>query len=155
MKALSKKELPAQVMVALDAIEEEDPRAQQLLAPILAVVTKHGEREGALDYKGRAEDVAAGRVDPEWAWPFAGADDAYLNAVGTDKILREIGIPNERLWEHISDTWLEAFERGYSAAHADEAGKPKKAAQLDREIARALGEQLRSQPRRRRRGQRS
>jgi len=145
-------ELEAQSMVALDAIEAEDPRAEALLAPILVKVIKHGEREGALDYKGRIGDVAAGQQDPEWAWPFASVDDAYLSAVGSSEISNDIGIP-ERLWEHISDAWLRAFKRGYVGAHKALARAKKKGSvhstrknpprtknvtQLDSEIAEAL-----------------
>lgn len=58
MKKRSK--LDAQVMVALDAIEAEDPRASILLEPILKAVREHGFREGERDYKARAIAVAAG-----------------------------------------------------------------------------------------------
>ena len=135
---MKKSELDAQAMVTLDAIEAEDPRVPKLLAPILKVVRAHGAREGRADYEGRAGDVAAGQQDPEWAWPLSGADDVYFNAVGISGITSEIGIP-ERLWEHVSDTWFEAFKRSYVAAHEADKTTKKSAAQLDREIAKALG----------------
>jgi hypothetical protein len=129
-------------MVALDAIEAVDPRADALLAPIRSNVAKHAEREGRKDYEGRARDVAAGLGSDEWAWPFLNADDAYVDAVGIGQITREIGIP-EKLWDHVSDTWFDAFKRGYVAAHDARASRarttPKKSpAQLDREIAEVL-----------------
>ncbi len=108
-------DLEAQAMVTLDALEAKDGRSGELLAPILALVSAHGEREGWLDYEGRASDVEAGQQAEDWAWPFAGADEAYLSAVGTSEIVREIGIP-EDLWEHVASAWFEAFERGYRSA---------------------------------------
>jgi len=148
---MKKSEIEAQAMVTLDAIEAEDPRAPKLLAPILKVVRAHGRREGRADYEGRAGDVAAGQQDPEWAWPLSGADGVYFNAVGISGITNEIGIP-ERLWEQVSDVWLDAFRRGYVAAHEGSTSRTRKkkvqrlaasvrqksAAQLDREIIEAL-----------------
>jgi hypothetical protein len=136
-------DLEVQAMVALDAIEAEDPRAETLLIPIRARMIAHGEREGRKDYEGRAKDVAAGSAEPQWAWAgiFLNADDAYLDAVGSGAIMREIGLP-ERMWEHVSDTWLRAFKRGYVAAHkaaTTSVRKKKSSAQLDREIAEVLG----------------
>lgn len=77
----------------------------------------HGTREGRAEYEDRARDVWAGFQDPEWAWPFVGADDAYLNHVTSSEILRTVGIsdldipgPNlDRLWTLISGAWLEAL----------------------------------------------
>ena len=77
---------------------------------------QHGEREGAADYQGRAEDVDAGRENASWAWPFAGADDAYVSALGTSEICRRAGIDTDA-WDEVSDAWLAAFRRGYEAAH--------------------------------------
>lgn len=138
---MKKSEIEAQAMVTLDAIEAEDPRVPKLVAPILKVVRAHGVHEGRADYEGRARAVAAGHEDSEWAWPFDGADDyraqEYLRAVGSSEITREIGIP-ARLWDHVSDAWLDAFKRGYVAAHEADKTTKKSVAQLDREIAKAL-----------------
>lgn len=82
---------------------------------ILTAVTAHGEREGAADYQGRAADVARGAEAENWASPLNGADDAYVSAVGTDRICREIGVDASQ-WDAISSDWLAAFCRGYSAA---------------------------------------
>jgi hypothetical protein len=154
---MTKRNLEAQALVALDADEAGDPRARALLAPVLKAVRAHAVREGKNDYAERASDVAVGLHDAEWKWPFAGADDAYLNAVTSNEILDEIGLSpptyqQDRLWEIVSGAWLKSFKRGYVGAHA--AGEDKKRrerletspnrtsrktpAQLDREIAEAL-----------------
>jgi hypothetical protein len=76
----------------------------------------HGEREGMDDYNNRAADVASGAEPADWAWPLAGADEAYFNAVSTCQICREIGISTED-WESVSDAWFAAFRSGYVRAH--------------------------------------
>lgn len=75
----------------------------------------NGEREGAADYRSRAEDVRLGE-DPEWAWPLTNADQAYIDAVGVSDICKEIGLMDLG-WEDICDDWIAAFRRGYEAAH--------------------------------------
>jgi len=140
--AMKKKDLETQSMVALDAIEEsggQNPNIPALLAPILAAVAAHGKREGKKDYEGRSRDVAFGSESVSWKWPLRGADDAYVEAVGVAKITRSIGIP-ERLWEYVSDAWLEAFRRSYTAAHEAEVALSRRSAQLDCEIAEALAQ---------------
>jgi hypothetical protein len=126
---MKKSKLDAQAMVTLDAFESGDSRALKLLAPILKVVRGHGFREGKADYEGRAQDVAAGLAEPQWASAFIDADEAYINAVGSSKISADIGIP-KRLWPHVEDAWAEAFKRGYTTAHE---------ARLDRDITEVLG----------------
>lgn len=86
----------------------------------LAQVKAHGYHEGALDFHGRQADVAAGSEEPSWAWSLDGADEAYLNAVGTDAICRAIDLP-ETAWDEIASEWCKAFCRGYRAAHAGRA----------------------------------
>jgi hypothetical protein len=145
---MKKSKLGEQAMVALDADEAGNRQASVLLAPIFKAVRAHGTREGRTDYEDRASDVAAGLQDSEWAWPFTGADDAYLSNVTSSEILRAIGIsdldvpkPNlDRLWGLVSGAWLEAFKSGYVAAHEAASKRPKRKspAQLDREIAEAL-----------------
>lgn len=102
--------------VALDAHYEG--RAEES-APLFAAVRAHATKEGIEDYLQRSGDVDTGNFADTWAWPFDTADEAYLNAVGTTQICREIGIPVEA-WEEISDVWLEAFAAGYKAAHEAE-----------------------------------
>lgn len=75
-----------------------------------------GFREGQQDYTGRAQDVDAGTEDASWAWPLVDADEAYLNAVGTDAICRRLGV-DEDAWDEIASLWCAAFRRGYNAAH--------------------------------------
>lgn len=135
-------DLEAQAMVALDAIEAGHPRATALLVPIRARVSAHGLREGRKDYAHRGRNFSTA-----WQGLHGRADEAYLDAIGSDAIMRAIGLP-KRLWDHVSDTWHRAFKRGYSAAQdAAAASKPKKSvAQLDREINAVL-----NTPRRRRR----
>lgn len=84
----------------------------------MAVAT-HGEAEGRADYADRRSDVDAGQAEPTWAWPFQGADEAYINAVGPREICRAVGV-NESAWDEIASDWCAAFERGYRAEH-DEA----------------------------------
>jgi hypothetical protein len=102
---------------------DDDPGVtEDLLIEVIAWfsdrVTDHAEREGAEDYRGRSLDVARGLESAEWAWPPDGADEAYLNAVGTGRILEEIGLSNDRVgWEEICSLWCEAFRRGYERAH--------------------------------------
>lgn len=136
---MKRKELEAQALVAFDALESEDLRAHKLLAPVLQAVRAHGEGEGRNDYEVRAEE-AADREDPEWAWPFGGTADAYLDAMGSYEITKEIGIP-ERLWPYVSDTWLTAFEHGYVTAYREGSAHARKKTtrQLDYEIADFLG----------------
>lgn len=83
----------------------------------MSKITSHGRREGAADYRGRAAEVAAGREKPTWAWPLAGADEAYLYAVGVEAVCRQIGIAPDK-WESVCHEWLSAFRAGYEAAHA-------------------------------------
>lgn len=83
----------------------------------MSKITSHGRREGAADYRGRAAEVAAGREKPTWAWPLAGADEAYLDAVGIDSVCRQIGIAPDK-WESVCHEWLTAFRAGYEEAHA-------------------------------------
>ncbi len=89
----------------------------QLTAEQFAAVTAHAEREGADDYTDRADDVATGQQTADWAWPLIGADEAYINAIGTEAIVRECGLEDDA-WEEISDVWCAGFARGYRAAHA-------------------------------------
>jgi hypothetical protein len=94
----------------LAAQRDADWKAQRLVR-----VTAHGEAEGAADYKDRQSDVAAGQQDPTWAWPFQGADEAYVNAVGIDAIVTACGADS---WNEIASDWFDAFERGYRAARS-------------------------------------
>jgi len=84
---------------------------------IARIVASAGS-EGRRDYLGRAAEVASGSEEAEWAWPFAGADEAYLAAVGITKICRDLGLPASA-WDEISDTWLRAFRAGYVQAHEE------------------------------------
>lgn len=81
-------------------------------------ISDHGEREGRADYLGRAQDVARGSEASEWAWPYSGADEAYVNAVGAGAICSAIGIP-ATAWDDIAEEWCSAFRRGYEAAHQE------------------------------------
>lgn len=83
-------------------------------AKMLAKVAAHAAKEGAEDYTARASDVACGD-DAEWAWPFATADEAYINAMGTDSICRDLKLPDSA-WDEIQETWLDSFESAYVAA---------------------------------------
>jgi len=81
-----------------------------------------GFKAGYDDYIGRAEEVRRGAEELDWAWPYSGADDAYINAVGTGAICRRLRI-SESKWEDICDEWLEGFEAGYRKARADHEGE--------------------------------
>lgn len=83
---------------------------------ILAKVAEYAYAEGKEDYFTRANDVECGD-DPSWAWPFDTADVAYINAVTTDEICRELGMA-ESMWDDIADTWFNAFKAGYVDAHS-------------------------------------
>lgn len=77
------------------------------------------EATGADDYTDRADDVAAGQQDATWAWPLQTADEAYINAVGTEQICRDLGLStDDDTWTAIVGDWCDAFRRGYRAAHA-------------------------------------
>lgn len=80
-------------------------------------VRQYAYTEGASDYAGRQADVDAGVEAPSWAWPVDGADEAYVNAVGTDAICRALGLPPSA-WDQIASDWCEAFCRGYRAERA-------------------------------------
>lgn len=84
-------------------------------------VRDHGYREGTADYRGRQDDVESGEA-PSWAWPLAGAGEAYINAVGTETICKEVGVPTSA-WDAIAELWCEAFVRGYREARAADAGQ--------------------------------
>lgn len=73
-------------------------------------VTVHAEREGRDDYTGRAQDVAFGSEPEAWCWPYRGADEAYINAVGIEGILSATGTQD---WSTVNDAWCDAFKRGY------------------------------------------
>jgi hypothetical protein len=85
---------------------------------VLAKVSQAAEQAGAEDYECRRRDVSQGAEAEDWAWPFTGADDAYLNAVGTGKVCDDLGIPRES-WDDVSSEWLAAFRRGYEGAHEE------------------------------------
>lgn len=92
----------------------------QASAPLVDAETlrRVGERAaelGAEDYRCRADEVASGREAPEWCWPFAGADEAFLSAVGTRAVCHELGV-DENAWDEISEAWLAGFARGYREA---------------------------------------
>lgn len=89
----------------------------KLTSKTMALVVAHAEREGADDYTDRADDVASGQQTADWAWPFSTADEAYINAIGTEAICREIGLEDDA-WEEISDAWCAAFARAYRGAHS-------------------------------------
>lgn len=99
---------------ALEAALEADDDVLEYYE--LPSVSAHGEREGRADYLGRAQEVARDAEDPEWAWPYNGADAAYINAVGSEDIRRQVGAAS---WSDICEEWCEAFRRGYEAAHAE------------------------------------
>ncbi len=85
---------------------------------VLDRVRAHAAAEGRADYEGRAGDVEAGQQPESWAWPFGTADEAYINAVTTDAIIREIGVDGLE-WDDIADEWCAAFKRGYVAARGE------------------------------------
>jgi hypothetical protein len=82
-----------------------------------AAVKADGEREGRGDYLDRALDVAHGDAADDWAWPFTGADEAYIDAVGTGEICRRLG-HGPAVWDEIAETRCAAFHQGYCCAYA-------------------------------------
>lgn len=88
-----------------------------MITSSVTAIRTHAEAEGRADYLGRADDVDHGSEDPSWAWPWSGADEAYINAVGPSSILAAIGVPGLS-WEDACDEWCVAFRRGYEGAHA-------------------------------------
>jgi hypothetical protein len=47
---------------------------------------------------------------------FDGADEAYLNALGLDRVCREVGRkPGD--WDEIKSEWLAAFRAGWEEAY--------------------------------------
>jgi hypothetical protein len=81
-----------------------------------AAVRVHGKKAGWEDYSGRAEDVAQGEPTT-WAWPFSGADAAYISTVGIGSICEDLDL-DETAWDEIESEWCAAFRRGYADAHA-------------------------------------
>lgn len=59
---------------------------------------------------------------PSWAWPLAGAGEAYINTVGTETICKEVRVP-PNAWDAIAELWCEAFVRGYREARAADEGR--------------------------------
>ncbi len=80
---------------------------------ILEHVRAHADHEGREDYRGRAEDVAAGREPLAWAWPPNDPDEAYINAIGTSAICKQLVLPEES-WSEIAETWCTAFVDAYT-----------------------------------------
>lgn len=112
-------DLHDRAVVALDALQlGREVEARELLAPVLERARTHGEAEGRADHDARQDDVDSGQQSASWVWPFVDADDAYLGAVGSSGICKEIGIPVEA-WDEIASSWLTAFRAGYGAAHAE------------------------------------
>lgn len=83
---------------------------------IISLATSHAERAGQSDYLDRADDVESGQQPANWAWPLDTADEAYINAVGPEQILRDAGLPDD-CWDVVVDAWCDAFCRGFRMAH--------------------------------------
>ncbi len=106
-----------------DAEESGDPRADALWATILAAVVAHATAEGTADAEARADDLDP----PDHYEP--GSDVAYLNAVGRDELLKEIGLGDlddrgfdvNDIWDLIAEPWCTAFETAVEATFDENA----------------------------------
>lgn len=94
-----------------------DTLVERAHAIAIVVAALHGEREGAADYRDRQAEVDAGLEDPDWAWPLRGADEAYLSATTSADRARGAGVPEEQWDEDCEAAFLDAWVRGYEAAH--------------------------------------
>jgi len=99
--------------------DTDDAWSAVLVLLILAKVSAAAELAGAEDYEYRRQEVERGAEEESWAWPFVGADDAYLDAVGTGKVCDDLGIQRES-WDDVCSEWLESFRRGYEGAHEED-----------------------------------
>lgn len=77
--------------------------------------TAAGFLEGYSDYV----EVLSGREDPTWAWPFHGADDAFLDAMTISELACLCKCTEEE-WEAHRDEFLASYREGYETAHADQ-----------------------------------
>lgn len=79
-------------------------------------VETHADNEGRRVYAERRHDVEVCGFPVRWAWPWPGADETYIVAIGVALICNDIGIP-ESTWGDWDPTWRAAFKNGYEAAH--------------------------------------